>query len=81
MQMRKSIDCRGILGSTCSLVLSGTEDEVFASTIDHAIRYHGLENTERLREIIRRNLQSDEDSQEAPGYRGKEFEKIRASHN
>jgi hypothetical protein len=81
MQEQKSIDCRGILGSTCSLFIAGHEDEVFETSIDHFVRYHGLENSERLREIIRRHMQNDDNPQEAPGFRGKEFEKLRASHN
>jgi hypothetical protein len=100
MNSRKSIDCRGLFGSTCSLSLSGDEEEVFAGAIDHAVHYHGLINSEKLREIIRRNMRpeklsskiigdaspsisnsiSNKSAIQAPGYFGKEFEKMRASH-
>ncbi len=83
MGPRKYIDCRELLSETnCSLRISGTEEEVLAASIDHAIRAHGHQDNIELREIIRLNIKDEDDfqSRQLPGYQGKEFEKIRGTH-
>jgi predicted small metal-binding protein len=40
----------------CSLTIAGTEEEVVAVAVRHAIEDHGHQDTPELREEIRKNL-------------------------
>ncbi len=50
---RKSIDCRTMPNSTCSVAISGTEDEVMKVAVYHAVKDHGEADNPGLREMIR----------------------------
>jgi len=55
---RKMVDCRKMPSdSNCSLMISGTEDEVLDAAVLHAADKHGHENTPELREMIRSGLE------------------------
>lgn len=55
--MRKVADCRTMPSeSGCSLTIAGTEDEVVAAAIDHAVAAHGHEDTPELRRAVRESL-------------------------
>jgi len=59
---RKVIDCRRFPGEKpCSIVISGTEDDVLDLAVLHAQTVHGHQDTTELREQIRSMLQ-DEDA-------------------
>ena len=59
---RKVIDCRRFPGEKpCSIVISGTEDDVLDLAVMHARTVHGHQDTTELREQIRSMLQ-DEDA-------------------
>jgi Protein of unknown function (DUF1059) len=59
---RKVIDCRRFPGEKpCSIVISGTEDDVLDLAVLHAKTVHGHQDTSELREQIRSMLQ-DEDA-------------------
>jgi predicted small metal-binding protein len=59
---RKSIDCRDYPSEKeCSLKISGTEEEVLDSAVQHASSVHGHENTPELREQIRSMLKDERD--------------------
>lgn len=54
---RKMIDCRKVPSDrNCTLMISGTEDEVLMIAMRHAVEDHGHENTPELREMLRRSL-------------------------
>ncbi len=54
---RKMIDCRRMPSErNCSVAISGTEEEVLAIAIRHAIEEHGHGDTPELREKIRQGL-------------------------
>lgn len=54
---RKVSDCRKSPSvMNCSLVISGTEDEVLDATVDHMVKVHGHQNTPELREEVRSTL-------------------------
>jgi hypothetical protein len=56
---RKVIDCRRFPGEKpCSIVISGTEDDVLDLAVLHARTVHGQESPE-LREQIRSMLQDE----------------------
>jgi predicted small metal-binding protein len=60
-QQRKYIDCREIPSEmNCSLKISGTEAEVLAAAVQHAVSAHGHENTAELREQLRRSLKDEQ---------------------
>ena len=50
---RKMIDCRKFPGSTCSVTIGGTEEEVLTLAIRHAVEQHGHAETSELREELR----------------------------
>lgn len=58
--MRKMVDCRlWPSESGCSLTIAGSEDEVVATAAMHAAAAHGHEDTEALRQELRRTLMAD----------------------
>lgn len=57
--MRKVADCRKFPGSTCSVTISGEENEVIPLATYHAVNQHGYQNTADLQSKIRQTL-SDE---------------------
>jgi len=59
---RKSIDCRDYPSDkNCSLKISGTEQEVLDTAVQHAVSAHGHQNTPDLREQIRSMLKDSND--------------------
>jgi Protein of unknown function (DUF1059) len=57
---RKWIDCRDFPDETgCTLYLSGEEDQVLHAAAEHAISFHGAEDTPELREWLRSNLKEE----------------------
>jgi hypothetical protein len=63
-ETRKVIDCRRFpTEKPCSIVISGTEDDVLDLAVLHATSVHGHQDTAELRDKIRSMLQ-DEDATE-----------------
>ena len=61
-ETRKVIDCRRFPAEKpCSIVISGTEDDVLGLAVLHAKTVHGHQDTPELRDKIRSMLQ-DEDA-------------------
>ena len=59
---RKSIDCRDYPSEkNCSLIISGTEEEVLDAAVQHAVTAHGHEQTPELREQIKSMLKDGSD--------------------
>jgi len=57
---RKWIDCRDFPDETgCTLYLSGQEDHVILAAAEHAISFHGAEDTPELRGWLRSKLQDE----------------------
>lgn len=57
---RKSIDCRDYPDQTgCTLYLSGDEEHVIRAATEHAVSFHGHEDTPELREWFRSNLKDE----------------------
>jgi predicted small metal-binding protein len=56
---RKALDCRKMPDSTCSLRIAGTEDEVMAAGVQHAISAHGEKDTPELRAMIRKGMEDE----------------------
>ena len=51
---RKMIDCRRMHSDrNCSVTIAGTEDEVLAIAVRHAVEEHGHADTPELRERLR----------------------------
>jgi predicted small metal-binding protein len=60
--MRKSIDCRNHPSEKkCTLKISGTEEEVLDSAVQHAVSAHGHENSPELRQQLKSMLQDEKD--------------------
>lgn len=58
--MRKVADCRDYPSEiNCSLMISGTEEEVVEAAAQHAVAVHGHEDTPELREDIRGILKDE----------------------
>lgn len=58
--MRESIDCRDSPHETgCSLYLSGEDDHVIRAAAEHAVSFHGHQDTPELREWLRSNLKDE----------------------
>jgi predicted small metal-binding protein len=54
MATRKMIDCRRIPSDrNCSITITGTEEEVLALAVRHAVEEHGHANSPELREKLR----------------------------
>ena len=59
---RKVIDCRRFPSEkSCSIVISGTEDDVLDLAVLHAKTVHGHQATSELREQIRSMLQDEDE--------------------
>jgi predicted small metal-binding protein len=59
---RKSIDCRDYPSEkSCSLKISGTEEEVVDAAVQHAVSVHGHEETPELSEQIKSMLKDEAD--------------------
>ena len=57
---RKLIDCRRFPAENpCSIVISGTEDDVLDLAVLHVQTVHGHQDTPELREQIRSMLQNE----------------------
>lgn len=58
--MRKVADCREYPSeSNCSLMISGTEEEVMEVAIQHAVSAHGHTDTPEMREQLRASLKDE----------------------
>jgi hypothetical protein len=54
VKKRKYIDCREIASETdCSLIISGSEKEVFKVALRHAVEDHGHQDSAELRKYIK----------------------------
>jgi predicted small metal-binding protein len=54
---RKTMDCRRMPSErACSLTIAGTEEEVLAVAVRHAVEEHGHADTPELRERLRSAL-------------------------
>jgi predicted small metal-binding protein len=54
---RKMIDCRQYPSeNNCSLTIAGTEEEVLAAAVAHAVSAHGHEDGPETREMLRGGL-------------------------
>lgn len=57
---RKVIDCRNYPSDqNCSLMISGTEEEVLDEAVRHATTKHGHQNSPQLREQLRTMLKDE----------------------
>ena len=57
---RKSIDCRNYPSDkNCSLKLSGTENEVLDTAVQHAVSAHGHQNSPELRGQLKSMLKDE----------------------
>jgi predicted small metal-binding protein len=57
---RKVVDCRLYPSEkNCSLTIAGTEEEVLAVAVRHAVEEHGHDNSPELREEIRTLLKNE----------------------
>jgi predicted small metal-binding protein len=62
MAHRKSIDCRDYPSEkNCSLRMSGTEQEVVDTAVQHAVSAHGHTNSPELREQLKSMLKDAND--------------------
>lgn len=55
---RKVIDCRKFPDSKCTVAISGSEKEVLAMAVQHAVRDHGHTESPELREKLRGLLEA-----------------------
>ena len=59
---RKSIDCRDYPSEkNCSVKISGTEEEVLDTAVQHAVSAHGHKNSPELRDQIKSMLKDEND--------------------
>lgn len=57
---RKYIDCRDMPSeNNCSVKISGTEEEVIAVAVRHAVEEHGHHDTPELRKEVRKALKDE----------------------
>jgi hypothetical protein len=57
---RKIADCRDFPSeNSCTLTISGEEDEVVIAATQHAVSTHGHEDTEEVRTWLRQNLKDE----------------------
>jgi predicted small metal-binding protein len=57
---RRCIDCRDISSDTeCSLIISGSEKEVFKIALRHAIEDHGHQDSPELKKYIRSMIKEE----------------------
>ena len=60
VKSRKVIDCRLVPSDKiCSVMISGTEEEVLTVAVQHAVASHGHKDTPELREQLRSALKDD----------------------
>lgn len=52
MKKRYIADCRNFDGSTCTVTIAGSKEEVLPLAMHHAIETHGHKNTPELRREI-----------------------------
>jgi predicted small metal-binding protein len=65
---RKFVDCRGIPSeSNCTLMISGEEDEVMRTAVQHAVSVHSHTDDPELRRGIREGMRDDTDYLPGPG--------------
>ncbi|SDY58119.1 Protein of unknown function [Geodermatophilus africanus] len=65
---RKSLDCRTIPGErSCTVQISGEEDEVLELAVAHAVAAHGHTDGAELREGLRAGLRDEEGLLAEPG--------------
>ncbi len=58
--MRKYLDCREFDSrGSCSLRISGTESEVLAAAVEHAVSAHGYRGWDELRLVLRGALRDE----------------------
>ena len=58
---RKVADCRLMPSeSNCQLTISGPEDDVVRAATLHAVDHHGHNDSDELREAIRKSLKDEE---------------------
>jgi predicted small metal-binding protein len=58
---RKMIDCRKVPNDIgCTLTIAGAENEVLDAAVAHAVDKHGHEDTPKLREMLRAQLETAE---------------------
>jgi predicted small metal-binding protein len=57
---RKKLDCRWFPADIpCEFAVSGSEEEVLDSAVEHAVDSHGYRNTPALREQLRAMLRDE----------------------
>jgi predicted small metal-binding protein len=62
MAARKSIDCRNYPSeNSCSLKISGTEEEVLDAAVQHAVSIHGHSESADLRQELRLMMKDEND--------------------
>lgn len=62
MAQRKSIDCRDYPSEKgCTLRISGTEQEVLDTAVQHAVSAHGHKNSPELRDQMKSMLKDASD--------------------
>ena len=60
MTARKIADCRLMPSElNCSLTIAGTEDEVLAVSVWHAVTHHGHKDTPELKKQIQEMLKDE----------------------
>lgn len=59
MEKRKVSDCRKMPGSTCTVTIAGTEEEVMPLTVHHMMVTHGMQDTPELHKMIRDGLMDE----------------------
>ena len=58
---RKSIDCREMPSENgCDLKMSGSEEHLLPTAVNHAVTVHGHQDTPELKEEIRKVLKDEE---------------------
>ncbi|MBI2707118.1 MAG: DUF1059 domain-containing protein [Proteobacteria bacterium] len=61
-EKRKVIDCRWFPSANkCTLAISGREEEVIKTAVDHAVKMHGEKDTPELRNELRHLLKEAKD--------------------
>jgi Protein of unknown function (DUF1059) len=63
---RKVLDCRNFPSDkNCTVVISGTEEQVLDLAVLHASTFHGHESTPELRDQIRSMLKDESEARAA----------------
>lgn len=58
-QNRVIIDCRTFPGSTCTVTIGGTEEEVLTLAVTHAVAAHGHKDSPQLLALLRDMLKEE----------------------